>query len=493
MTPDEMNQLMALGDDGAGGIADQINPKPKAPNPQDNESLKKAWEFLKQGQFAKAAMAVPGQDMGRAFMGGELGPLNGPAAALVATASPLAGAGGTWPERFALAQKQQREAMARHPWTAAGGGLLSGIAAPLPGVGGGATSVLGKGAAGAVNGALQGGATTAGLGEGVGPGAAIGGAIGGLGGTLGGLLSKAAHSEALSPLLNRLKFLKPSPEEAQPLGAGGDIRDAIQSTSDQGLWKGLPSREGMLDRLQSAQGPAGQKIGDVLSHADTVNGRLPEPVEPNMSFPKSGATLRDLMSHSSASGDNPERLMGIAQQEQGNAAGAQSLAALNKAKQGIYGQTYTPNAPENASFLPGRDKLLRATGLDVKNSIQGSLDNLSQIDPSVDAAGFANANKQYGQLSDLMGPLNRAVGKEVAGGGGSNIRAASHGSLYGNIGEMLNFGGKRQLAQAHAGEALQGAEKSLSTFKPSQVVAKAFIAGTTPGLNNEGDDLENQP
>ena len=488
------------------------NSEKSQPNSEPNESLRGAWEHLKKGELAKAAMSVPGQDWGRSLLGGELGPLNGPVAAGIATVSPLAGAGGSWMDRFHEAQKEQREAMARHPGAAMLGGVASGIAAPLPGINGGA-SVLGKGAAGAVNGALQGGATSAGLGQGVGPGALVGGAVGGVAGTLGGLLSKAANSETLSPLLNRLKFLKPSPEEAQPLSqAGGDIRNAINDTAAQGLWKGLPSREGMLGRLQEAQAPAGKRIGDILSHADEVNANPAGPqaltrangappgmkVQPDLSFPQTQGTIKDLLSHSAASNANPARLQNIAEQEGQNVADASgSLAALNKAKQGIYNQAYTPNTPDmGESFLPGRDQLLRSMGRDVKNSVQGSLDNLHNIDPSVDAEGFSQANKQYGTLADLIGPLNRGIGKDIAGEhGGGNVRIGTTGHAYGGLGDLLNLGGKRYLAQAHAGEALQSLDKGLSVYKPSQAVAKAFVVGTTPGLNQEDEEtsLENQP
>lgn len=498
---DEEELAQALADTGGEGGA------PK-------ESLSEVWNQLKQGHLMKAGQAFPGTDATRAAMTGALGPFTGPAAALQATVSPLAGAKGDWSERYALAQKLMRENLARHPVAGAAGALASGVAAPLPAVKGGA-SILGKLGAGALNGAIQGGAQTAGLGEGVGQGAGIGGALGGAGGLIGGLVGKAANSELLSPIINRLKYLKPSPEEAQPLSeAGKDIRAAIDDTSKQGLWKGVPGRQEMLERLQAAQRPAGQKIGSILEQADRANigtgpnslarAGAPPPapkVYPDASFPNSQRTLKDLLSHASASGDNPMRLKDIARDELGNVSEAwgakNSLADLNKAKQGIYTQAYTPNTPDMADkYLPGRDQLLRAMGRDVKDSVQGAVNKISQIDPSVDAAGFAQANKQYGTLSDLIGPLNRGIGKEIAGENGSRLHfSPTSGHVAGSAWtDALNLGGRRYLGQAHLGEMAKSANRgleSLRTYKPSQAVAQSFIAGMTPALNtNEADDDE---
>lgn len=487
MTPDEMSQLMAMGDE---PNSSQTQAKLKPSSPQDKESWQEFWNQLKQGHLMQAGQSfpgygpIPGNDTMRAAMTGALGPLSGPVAAATATVSPLAGAGGSWGDRYKQAQGDMRDVMTRHPKTAAAGGLASGILMPVPGINGGA-SVLGKTAAGALNGALQGGATTAGLGEGAGPGALIGGALGGAGGAVAGGISKAANSETLSPLLNRLKFLKPQGKEAE---AGGKLREAISSSSPD-IWKGTPSREEMVPRMEAAQAPSGQKMGDILKQADASA----VPAQPDMSFPKATATLGDLLSHSASSNDNPVRLQSIMEQEGGNATGAQSFADLNKVKQGIYDQTYKPNSPDSSNFLPGRDELLRAMGLDVKNSIQNSLNDLHNIDPSIDAEGFAGANKQYGNLAQMIGPLKRATGLDIAGGEGPNLRASTSGHVIGGLSDLLNLGGKRYLGQAHLGEMLQGTDKlakSMSTFKPSQAVAKAFIAGNTPGLNQEGDEAQ---
>jgi hypothetical protein len=482
-------------------------------NPEDKESWSAFFDKLKHGHLMEAGMVAPGTDKAMAAITGALGPLTGPVAAAQATVSPLAGAKGDWLERYRAAQAQMRGALERHPVAGIAGGLAGGAAVPLPMLNGGA-SMLGKIAAGATNGAAYGGAQSFGLGEGVKSGALTGGAIGGIGGALGGLIDKAAKSEFLSPLVNRLKYLKPSPQEAQPLSeAGGDIRSAITDTSAQGLWKGIPGREAMLERLQGAQRPAGAQIGSILEHADRVNTGVspgsmvssasPAPkVMPDASFPHSQDTLKSLLRHAAASGDNPNRLMDIAQGEQANLAGAwgakNSLADLNRAKQELYTHAYTPNTPDMAEkFLPGRDQLLRALGRDTKESVQGALENLSQIDPSVDARGFAAANKQYGTLADLIGPLNRAIGKDIAGENSSRLHfSPTSGHVAGSAWtDALNLGGRRYLLQAHAGEGAQAASKALQTYKPARSVAQAFIAGTTPALNDKEneDEAEMQP
>lgn len=476
------------------------SPSKSGDETKGKESLAEFWNQLKQGNLMQAGRSFPGSEKSIAAMTGALGPATAAAPSLAALLS--SGQGGTFADRYKQAQKPLQQAVHNNPGSAVLGGLAGGILAPAPGLSGGA-SAAGKIGAGIANGAMQGGAQSFGLGQGVAPGAIAGGAIGGIGGGTGSLLSKAANSETLSPLINRLKFLKPSPEEAQPLSeAGQGIRSAIEDTSAQGMWKGMPSRQGMLERLQGAQAPAGKRIGDILKQADTVNAGLPEAgatvpegvggsrVTPDTSMPTGQSTLKSLLAHSSSSGDNPARLQDIAQQESQNMAdSAGSLQSLNKAKQGIYAQTYTPNKPEMGDrFLPGRDQLLRSMGRDVKNSVQGSLNDLHEIDPSVDAKGFESANKQYGTLADLIGPLNRATGKDIAGGNNAHIYGGPTHMGVSMLGDMLNFGGKRQLLQAHLGEAAQGATKALSTYKPAQAVAKAFIAGTTPGINQEDEE-----
>ncbi len=446
------------------------------------DKVRAAWEATKKTGKQLGNATVNGVE---AAATGAMGPFTAVPAGILALEMKAAH-GGDLSDRFKQAQQTYGNNLSENPLSGMLGAAVSPINKLIPGGAG----VLGK----AANSALQGASMNSGLGGSALGGAAAGGGISLLGSGIGAAVKGAANSEMLSPTLNRLKFLKPSPEEAQPLsGAGQDIREAIKDTSAQGLWSGAPSREVMLNRFQEAQGPAGKRIGDILQQADTVNaGR----VTPDVSMPNGQSTLKSLLAHSSSSGDNPARLQGIAEQEGANISDASgSLQSLNKAKQGIYAQTYTPNKPEMGDrFLPGRDQLLRSMGRDVKTSVQGALDNLHEIDPSVDAQGFASANKQYGSLADLIGPLNRAVGKDLGGehvGGG--IRASTHGSFYGNVADLLNLGGRRQLMQAHAGEAAQSASNALSTYKPAQAVAKAFIAGTTPGMKQEGDDLENQP
>jgi|ERR1044071_2937028 hypothetical protein len=473
---------------------------PHAPSePSVTDKLKTVLEHLKKGELMKAGAAFPGTPQTLAAMTGALGPAIVAAPALAAL---VPQPGSTYGQRFKAAQEGLATNLNQHPLAGAAGGLVGGAALPLPSIPGGA-SVLGKTLAGAGTGALYGGAQGAGLGSlsGAAQGAGIGGAIGGAGGLLGGLISKAASSDMLNPTLNRLKFLKPSPEEAQPLSeAGQNIRGAIEDTASQGLWKGLPSREGMLERLSSAQKGPAQDIGNILQKADQVNASLPERVMPgDNAFANSQSKLQELLSHAASSGDNPMRLQNIAEQEGQNVSNAwsarNSLADLNKAKQSIYQQTYTPNKPEmGENFLPGRDQLLRTMGRDVKESIVDTVNRISQIDPSVDARGLQSANEQYGKLSDLIGPLNRAAGKELAGSGNAHLYGGPTHIGFSMLGDVLNFGGKRQLAQAHLGEFAKDASNQITKFKPAQSVAKAFIAGTTPGINEEReDDYSMQP
>lgn len=439
------------------------------------------------GEFAQAGQSAPGTPQAMAAMTGALGPATIAAPTLAALLTK--GQGGDFSQRMAIGQQGLSQNMANNPGSAMGGALLGGLAVKTPQLPGsaalGGVPIIGKALSGALNGAVQGGAQSLGLGGGIGPGAAIGGVLGGLGGAVGSAASALAKGP-LNPILNRLKFLKPSAEEAQPLSPEGqDIRASIGETTKQGLWKGLPSREGMLDRLTEAQKPAGEKIGQVLQSADNASDLVPRPVD----WSNRNSVLSDLGKHSAASGDNLPRLQNIAQQESENVAGAGSLTDLNRAKQNIYQQTYNQNTPEMGErFLPGRDKLLRAMGRDVKSSIVDQVKDASQIDPRIDANGLQSANKQYGTLQTLINPLNKAVGKDIAGGDSSSMPGGGAMSM---IGDMLSMGGRRHLAQAHGGEMLSKAS-GVAKFLPPDAVAKAFIAGTTPSINKKEADDEDR-
>ncbi|MES2367571.1 MAG: hypothetical protein V4563_16975 [Pseudomonadota bacterium] len=472
------------------------------------ESLGNFWNELKQGHLINAGRAFPGSDMAAAALVGRAGPFAGIPAALAAVTNP-GGDPGSLGERFDTARDRLRGPVERNPISALVGGVTSPYS--LPGVKTAKTAGgLAKTGAGALNGALNGGAQSWGLGAGVAPGAIAGGVVGGLAGAIGAGLAGAGKSETLDPTLNRLKYLKPSNEEAQPLSeSGSNLREAIKSTSADGqTWKGAPSRETMIERLQSQQAPEGKKIGDFLNKADTANQSLPRPVNPmeGEPFAKSDATLQDLLDNAHSSGDNPDRLKAVVAEQKANfAKSTGSLDAMNKAKQGIYRQTYNPNTSDMGErYLSGRDKLLRSMGRDVKNSIQGTVDkiaerqrvpptslgandatgvvdlskpvsdfqNINQIDPSV----LRNANKQYGTLQTLLEPLNRAIGKEMGEHSGGRVNLSPTHAGASMFADALNLGGRRYLGQAHLGEMLQGAGKAIPKFMDQATIAPGAVA-----------------
>lgn len=440
-----------------------------APAPQDK--LKTALDYIK-------GMGREGVDQLEAGLTGAAGPFTAVPAGILALEMKAA-QGGDLSDRFKQAQQVYANNLGKHPVAGMAGAALS-PASKLPG---GVASL-----------ALQGAAQSSGLGGSALGGAAIGGGIGALGKLLGAGINKAANSEMLSPLLNRLKYLKPSAEEAEPLSeAGQNIREALSDTGAQGMWGGLPSRETMLGRLQQARGKAGSQIGDMLEKAD-----LASPGGTDVPFTNANAVRLNQNANANALRINPRQISDLATEQQANVVGASdSLAGLNRAKSAI--NSKITNYPSNASQadidqINGGNSYLRALAKDVRGAVNNRIGEISQIDPSVDANAFSAANKQYGSLSDLISPLSRAIGKDISSDHtGGNIRMGTTGHMYAGLADLLNLGGRRQLAQAHAGEFLQDTSKALSTYKPSQAVARAFVAGTTPGINKQGDELEDQP